>query len=251
MQFIYAILLGIIQGITEWLPVSSSGHLAIFQSILGITVPVLFDVILHVATLFVIFVVFNKDIVKCLQSLFRFDWKSEYGLLNKYLIIATIPTAIIGYLFHDLFVSFFTDMKMIAFAFLFTGCVLFATKFAKSNKKINIKNSLLIGIAQAIAIAPGVSRSGMTISAGLLSGIDKKNIVRFSFLLAIPAIIGAFIFEMKDLAGLTMTDALTGFIASFIVGYFSLKLLLKIINKNKFWMFCIYCWFIGILLLII
>jgi len=251
MQTIYAIILGIIQGITEWLPVSSSGHLAIFQNIFDINVPILYNVLLHVATLLVLFVVFKDDIIKCINALISWDWKSEYGKLNKFIIIGSIPICIFGYFFRNIIESLFGNIFSISIALLITGAVLFLTKFVNQNKKLNIKNSFLIGIAQAFALIPGISRSGITISTGILSGVDKRKVTRFSFLLSIPAIIGAFVFEIGTISEIEIMPSIIGFITSFFVGYVSLRFLLNLIYKNKFWIFAIYCWIIGILLLIL
>ncbi len=251
MDIIKAVILGLVQGITEWLPVSSSGHLAILQNYFGLEVPVLFDVVLHVATLFVIIAVFWKDILKCLKALSKWDWRSEYGKLNKFIIIGSIPTAIIGYVFHDIFISFFQNLFAVGIALLVTGCILFLCRNKKPKKEVGNQSSLLIGIMQGLAIIPGISRSGATIGSGILMGVDRKKVARFSFLLATPAIIGATIFEFSSIGQLEIVPTLAGSVVSFIVGYFSLKTLLKLITQNKFWMFSIYCWILGMTLVLI
>jgi len=248
-----AIILGIIQGLTEWIPVSSSGHLALAQIYLGLPVPVAFDVMLHFATLLVIFVVFWNDILKMLKSVFSFDFKSKHGKLALYIIIASIPTAIIGFSFHDLFESFFYNERVIAVSLLFTGILLFFSDKKLGNKKLNGKNSFLIGVAQGLAIIPGISRSGITISLGLMRGIEKKTIAKFSFLMSVPAIFGAAIFEGKDLvfSGIDLFTLSVAMITSFIVGYASLKYLMKLIIRKKFHIFSYYCLILGSLVLIL
>ncbi len=253
-NIIQAIILGIVQGITEWLPISSSGHLVIFQHFFNLDVPIFFDIMLHVATLLVIFVVFYKDILQMLKALLKLDFKSEHGKMNLFIIIGSIPTAIIGFVFHDLFESFFSNLTAVAIALLVTGFILYSTKLVKNNNhKITLIDSVLVGIAQGLAIIPGISRSGSTISIGMLLGIKKELVAKFSFLLAIPAIIGATLFEAKDFASIDINviPLLFGMLSAFIVGYLSLKWLLNLIIKQKFHLFAYYCWTVGILLLII
>lgn len=248
--FLQAVILGIIQGITEWLPVSSSGHLALAQFFLGIEASVFYDILLHIGTLLVVCIVFREDILKILKAAAKLDFKSEDGKLGLYIILASIPTALIGFTFHDLFSSFFSNLNMIAFALIFTSGILLASKFAKPKREINWWNSLLIGISQGIAIIPGISRSGATISTGMLAGIDRLKAARFSFLLSIPAVIGAALFEAKAGIGeINLGTGLVGFVVAMIVGYLSIKLLLKIIEQKKFHYFAYYCFILGGVLL--
>jgi len=250
-SLLQAIILGIIQGITEWLPVSSSGHLVIAQEYLGISVPVFYDILLHVGTLIVIVLVFWKDLLEMIKALFRLDFMSEYGRLLSFIIIGSIPTAIIGYYFQDVFMSFFTNLKVVGIALLATGALLFVSERWESNRKLNYKDSLLIGIVQGISIIPGISRSGTTISAGLLRGVKKELVAKFSFLLSIPAILGATIMVGKDftLAELNLAS-LVGVAVAIIVGYISLKTLLRLITEKKFHLFAYYCWLVGAVVLI-
>lgn len=245
MNIVYAVLLGIIQGITEWLPISSSGHLAVAQSLLGLQVPVLFDILLHIATLLVVLIVFRKDIFDIFKAAIRLDFRSENGKLFIYLLIASAITGVVGYLFRDIFVSLFSNLFIIGSALFLTGFVLILCKDKKGKKKLNYKNSILIGLAQALAIIPGVSRSGLTVATGILSGVDRKKVARFSFILFIPAIIGALILEHGNFSMIEPVSGAIAFIVSFIVGFVSLKFLLKMIYQNKFWMFCFYCWIVG------
>ncbi len=252
-SFLQALILGIIQGITEWLPISSSGHLALAQMFFGLEVPVVFDIMLHISTMFVVLIVFWEEISKILKSIFSFNFRDQYGKLALFILIGSVPTAIIGFTFRDFFENLFYNLTAIALALIFTGIILFFSEKFPGKKKLNTKNSFLIGLAQGIAIIPGVSRSGITISTGLLAGIDKRLVTRFSFLLSLPAIFGAFIFEAKNLAfsGINVSILVISMIISFVTGYISLKLLLKlIIKKNKFHLFGYYCFFLGLIILL-
>jgi len=250
MNILQALILGIIQGITEWLPISSSGHLVLAQEYFGLEVPLAFDVILHFGTLLVVLIVFWKDILAIAKSLFAFK-KDENTKLLLYIIIATIPIAIVGYFFRDLIKSLFQSVLAVGIALMITGTVLFVTKFTQHKKEINWKNSLIVGIAQAVALVPGISRSGSTISAGLLSGIKREKIASFSFLIFIPAMIGATILEIRDITSVEIGPIISGTLAAIIVGYISLIWLLKIIKKGKFHHFSWYCWTLGIITIII
>jgi len=159
-----ALLLGIVQGITEWLPISSSGHLVILQQLLGIEQPIVFSVMLHVGTLLVVIAVFWRDIVKILRAVSKLDFKSNDGRFALLIILGSIPTAVIGYLFHDVFAAMFSSLLAVAVALLATGIVLFISERNIGKKNINAKDSILVGIVQAFAIIPGISRSGFTIS---------------------------------------------------------------------------------------
>jgi len=253
-SIIETVILGIIQGLTEWLPVSSSGHLAIAKELLGWKPHIIFYVLLHVGTLFVIVAFFRKDIMRVLMALARRDFKSEEGKLGVFVVVGCIPTAVIGYVFQDLFESFFDNLLVVGVALLATGFLLFVSERREGNRAINYLDSLLVGIAQGVAIIPGVSRSGATISTGLLRGVDRETVLRFSFLLSIPAVFGATLAELGDWSLLSSSvDVITvalGVIASIVVGYFSLKALLKVIAKQKLHWFAFYCWTVGALVLI-
>jgi undecaprenyl-diphosphatase len=251
MQILEALILGIVQGITEWLPVSSSGHLVIFQELFKIQASVFFDILLHLGTLLVILLVFWRDILKLLKALFTLNFKSKYGRLVLFILIGSIPTGLIGYFFHDLFTGFFSNLLVVGIALILTGILLFFSKRKLGNKELNYKNSFLIGVMQGIAIIPGISRSGATIGFGLLKGIDRKEVVRFSFLLFIPAVIGAAIFEGSKV-GVSegFLVSLVGVLSAVVVGYFSLKILIKLIYRNKFHNFAYYCWVLGLLMII-
>ncbi len=252
LTLLQAIVLGIVQGITEWLPVSSSGHLVIFQQFFGLQVPVFFDVLLHLGTLTVIFVVFWKDIIKLLKALVRRDFNSEYGRLLISIAIGSIPTALIGIIFHEILVSFFSNLLVVGIALITTGTVLFFCERGEDDKELTLKDSLLIGLAQGLAIIPGISRSGTTIGTGLLRGVDREKITRFSFLLSIPAVIGAGVFEARNVAwsGVEWLPVIVGVLVSGVVGYFSLKLLLRFVKERRLRCFSWYCWAVGVILIL-
>ena len=190
MNILEAIILGVVQGITEWLPISSSGHLVIFQELFGLQQPVIFDLFLHLGSLLVIFAVFFKDILKLFHGFFR--WEKFYVKYTLWLIVASVPIGCIGYFFNDAVKSAFGSLTVVGFSLIFTSIILFLSKYPlKKEKKLNWKSIIFIGLAQALAILPGVSRSGMTISSGLIQSVKREEAVRFSFLLFIPAIVGA------------------------------------------------------------
>jgi len=250
-NILQAVLLGIIQGITEWLPVSSSGHLVIAQNLFGLGSEVLFDLWLHIATLVVIFIIFWKDITAILRAFLKWDCKSIEFKLGWFIIIANIPVVILGYFFRAYIIKAFSSILVVSLALLFTGTLLFFSNRRDILRTLEYKSSLVIGVFQGLAIFPGVSRSGATISAGLLQGISREEAVRFSFLIAIPAFIGAAVLKTGEATlELVSIPYLAGFATALIVGYFSLKILLRIVKQGKLYYFAYYCWALGIVLLI-
>jgi undecaprenyl-diphosphatase len=174
-----AILLGIIQGLTEWLPISSSAHLVITQQLLKIKVPLLFDVMLHFGTLIAVIVLFWDKILKIIKSFLKFDFKSEEGRLGLLIIIGSIPVGITGFLLHDYIEYFFNNLFLVGFSLIITGTLLYFTKNKNGKNRLNFSDSLLIGFTQAISLVPGISRSGSTISMGLLRILIKKRFLNF------------------------------------------------------------------------
>jgi undecaprenyl-diphosphatase len=245
---IEAVILAVIQGLAEWLPVSSSGHLVIAQHFLGLNPPLIFDVMLHFGTLIVVLVMFRNDVLDILKALVKGNFNSEEGKLALHLIIGSIPIAIIGVTFYGFIKSLFSNLLAAGLALLVTGCVLFISEKRSGAKKMNSLDSLLVGLAQGIAIIPGISRSGLTISTGLLRKIDKSTAFRYSFLLSVPAILGATIIEVKDLVvgNVDLFPIVVGVIVSMLVGYASLTLLQKIVMNERFHLFAYYCWGVGI-----
>jgi len=232
------ITLAIIQAATEFLPVSSSGHLALASNL--ISEPNLFFItFLHLASLLAVLIFVRKELF------FLLKFNKESNKLLAYLIIATIPAALIGFLFSDVVERMFSSYLFLSIAFFFTGCVLLLTKIKIRPKKQTWKNSLLVGLFQAIALFPGVSRSGITISVATLSGIKKEKAAKFSFLLFIPLSLGAIILNSGE--AYINFSLIVAFILCFVLSLAFLNLLYLIIKKDYFWMFGIYCFLISIL----
>lgn len=250
MNIFEAIILGIVQGITEWLPISSKSHLIIFQKLFGLEQPVIFDLMLHVGSFFVILFVFWKDIKQILYGLMKKDKKS--WMMASFIIIATIPIVIAGFVLENVVKQSFNDLKVLGFGFLLSALVIYLSKYPeKKQKNLNLWNSFVIGAGQVLALFPGVSRSGITISTGMILGIKKQDVAKFSFLMFLPAILGATILEIKDIGLVSnMPAAIVGTFVAMITGYFSLKLLLSIIEKNKFSYFSLYCLVLGAIVLL-
>ncbi len=249
MNFIEAIFLGLIQGLTEWLPISSSGHLVIIQQLLDLQAPLFFDVLLHAGTLFAAIMFFRRDIYKFFITTIKLDYKSREGQQIPCLIVGSLPIAVVGFLFHDVITSMFNSLLMAGLGLICTGTLLYIAKNANSNTRFNFTNSFIIGLAQAVALLPGFSRSGLTISTGRLQGINSEEIFKFSFLLAIPSIIGANIFELWNITGFQndLSLVIMGAGIAAIVGYFSLRLLYRVLKKEKLYMFAYYCWTVGVI----
>lgn len=235
--------MGAVQGITEFFPVSSSGHLVIIQGLFGMKEPLLaFDIFLHIGTLAAILIYFRKDIA---------DMITGKRHIAFYIVIASIPTFMIGFMFNTAVEELFARPHIVGYALLATGALLIASSLCtglrrgQSPNKIGLINSLIVGTAQGIAVIPGVSRSGATIASGILSGIDKEQAFRFSFLLAIPAILGAGVLKASKIgAGLISGDLAyfaAGGITAMAVGLFSIGVLFKIVKANRLYLFGIYC----------
>lgn len=254
MSFVETAILGLIQGLTEWLPVSSSGHLAVVKELFGWQPPVLFYVLLHLGTLSVVVVFFRKDIRDILQAIVKRDFESKEGKLGFFIVVGSAPTGVIGFVFKDLFEAFFNNLLVVSLALLATGVLLFFSDRREGKTALTYLDSLLVGIAQGIAIIPGISRSGATIATGLLRGVKKEQAFMFSFLLSIPATLGAAFVESGDLnslvSGVDTAAVVVGVATSMVVGYLSLKAVQKILLKRKFHWFAPYCWAAGALLLI-
>jgi undecaprenyl-diphosphatase len=242
-DYFQALILAIVQGITEWLPISSSGHLALMQHLFGISPPLFFDIALHFGTLISVVVYFWRDILALIRQI----------NMILFIIIASIPTAIIGLTMKDFFASFYSDISLVGGALLLTGIFLYLTRFAKQGKNLNPKLAFIIGIAQGLAVAPGISRAGSTIGAGILLGLEKEAAARFSFILSIPAIIGATVLEGKDLAlsSIDVGPTILGIVVAAIVGYLSIDFLLNIIRKGDFSKFSYYCLALGTIIVIL
>ncbi len=229
-----AFILAIVQGITEWFPVSSSGHLVIISKLLEFDNTLLFDVTLHFGTLMAVVVYFSKDIINILRDLFSFKFKTDNGRLGVYLIIATIPALVIGFLLRNVVEKNINNLGLLAMGLIITSIILFIGSLdihAGKNRKLNYWGALLIGCAQVFSIFRGISRSGSTISSGLLFGLDEKTAVKFSFLMSIPVVLGANILTIGTNT-LPAKFILPAFV-SFIFGLLSIHVLLKFVLKSK------------------
>lgn len=256
-QLLQNLILGLIQGITEWLPISSTAHLKLAGDFLGLTVTPLFNIILHLGTLFVLLFFFRKEVKNILIALVHLDFKSEYGMLIPRIIVASIPTALVSLTYIIFLQDIARTIPIIACTFLIGASFVYSTKFAKEKANgLSYKTALLMGAAQGFAIFPGLSRSGVTISTALLLGQKREKAFKFSFLLSIPAIIGDFIVETYSerealfTVGIGEVNVFVGVIAAVIAGYFALKLISKVIQGKRFHYFAFYTWILGIMLLI-
>ena len=267
MDIIQGIIIGIVQGLTEFLPVSSSAHLVFIQNILGVESSLAFDTFLHLGTLIAVLWFFRYDIYKMLKSWWlslgdilqgRFTEgfrEDPYKRLAWYVILATIPVGIVGVLFEDSVDALFSGALYVPAFFLFvTGTILYLSQRMTSGNinydNITKKEALFMGLGQACAILPGLSRSGTTIAAGLTIGLDKEFAAKFSFILSIPAIFGAFILQLKDIGSAMDANFLPvflGFIAAIISGYMAIKWMLDLIQNKSLDIFSYYCWAVGII----
>ncbi|MFV8225118.1 undecaprenyl-diphosphate phosphatase [Christiangramia aquimixticola] len=255
MDVIDAVILGIIQGLTEFLPVSSSGHLELGKAILGDTsLPeesLLFTVVLHFATALSTLVVFRKDVFEIIGGLFKFEWNEETQFSLK-IIVSMIPAVIVGLLFEEQLEALFGgNILFVGFMLLITALLLWLADKAKdTGKKVSYSNAFVIGVSQAIAMLPGISRSGATISTSVLLGNDKTKAARFSFLMVVPLIFGKI---AKDLMSGDLMESSTefsilavGFIAAFIAGLVACTWMISLVKKSKLSWFAIYCFVVGL-----
>lgn len=204
---------------------------------------------LHIGTMFVVLAVFRRDIIEIVKALVRLDFKTDEGKLALFIAVGSVPTALIGFFFHDILESFFYNLLVVGIALLITGFVLFVSERRKTDRELSFLDSLLIGTAQGVAIIPGISRSGVTIAVGLLRKVKKEVAFKYTFLLSVPAVIGATIMESRDLVAgdVDVVAMFLGTIIAMIVGYVSLKFLQKIVMKEKFHLFAYYCWIAGLI----
>lgn len=254
MSIIQSIFLGALQGLTEYLPVSSSGHLVLFQKIFSLDDQMLFfDVMLHFATVIPVLIIFRKDILE----IFKNPLKSK---LLGYIILGTIPAALFGYVFKDFFEKIFFTGASLGVGFIFTALILLFVESKKSGARLSgqlkVIDSVIIGIAQAIAIFPAVSRSGLTIAAGLFRGIDRKFAAKFSFLLAVPAVIGASLLEAREISFENLESGFYisvffGMVAAAITGYVAIRWMLSILEKKTLKPFAWYVGILGVVILIL
>jgi len=274
MSFISSIFLGLIQGISEFLPISSSGHLSVFQNFFELSTAenghMFFDVLLHLATLFSVCIVYRKDIKDIIVE--GIDYIKNVGHpvpgeKKKYpsvrlvvmMFFCTLPLFII-LPFQDSIEKLYYNTYFIGFAFLVTGCLLYVSdripRRHKDERNMSIKNAIFIGLAQALATVPGLSRSGTTITAGIFAGLEREFAVKFSFLISIPAILGANILQLADVASEGIDPSLlpvyfVGMLVAMVSGYLSINLIRYISKKGRFGYFSYYCWFAGITTIIL
>ena len=265
MDWLQALILGIVQGLTEYLPVSSSGHLAIGQALFGLESGednLAFTVLLHVATVLSTIVILWKEIVWIFADIFKWKW-NEGTRYAVNIIISMIPVGIVGLCFKDQVEEFFGDgLLVVGCCLMVTALLLAFSYYAKPRQRENISplHAFIIGIAQAVAVLPGLSRSGSTIATGLLLGNKKEKLAQFSFLMVIPPILGEALLDTKDmlevgvtasLGGISPVAALVGFIAAFVVGCIACKWMIDIVKKGKLIWFAVYCAIVGLLTIFI
>ncbi len=263
MSFIKSIILGTTQGISEFLPISSSAHLVFMQHFLRIkSSQGLFEILLHLSTALVVITLYRNEIWQILKSFHKYkEWKTNIWCRTFWLLfIASVPTAIMGIFLKDYFEKVFENIFFVAILLLVTGTLIWwVEKFPKRSKKksileITIKDVLFVGCMQGVAILPGISRSGITICAGLLCGWRREETVRFSFLLALPAILGANLLQFKNLnfsgQKILLLQYLTGMFFAFILGWVSLKLLIRMLKNRNLIVFSYYCWIVGLAVII-
>lgn len=260
MSIYEALILGIVQGLTEFLPISSSGHLELGSFFLNSNKSnnLLFAIIVHGATALSTVIIFRKDIIELVSELLKFKWNEGTNYIFK-LGISMIPVGIIGVLYEDEIESFFGgNIIFVAFMLLLTGALLLITQFTPPKEgKVTFAKAVLIGMAQAIAILPGISRSGATISTALILGVERKSATKFSFLMVLAPILGALLLKVKDLVetpslagNIGVASLSVGFLAAFFSGLVACKWMLRIVKNGKLSYFAIYCFVVGIGVLI-
>ena len=256
MPFLVVVALGIVQGLTEFLPVSSSGHLVVAQHYLpGFTDPPLpFDIILHVGTLVSLVIYFYRDTWDILVSFIRWEGedRKKHRRLGLMVVVGSIPAGFLGILFGDLFESLFANVLIVPFMFIVTASILLVGErkgaLEHGREAVGVKEALIIGLMQGVAIVPGISRSGSTIATGLFMGLDREKAARFSFLLSIPAILGAFLIKILfNTEALESIDSsyVVGAAISTLVGLLAIKLTINAVVVKKLWLFSIYLFLIG------
>ncbi|HAW52650.1 MAG TPA: UDP-diphosphatase, partial [Flavobacteriales bacterium] len=254
MSIIEAIILGIVQGLTEFLPVSSSGHIELGKALLNVhpADPLLFSVVVHAATALSTLVVFRKDVISITTGLVE-SRKSESFRFSVYIVLSMIPAAFIGLFYNDLIEQLFEEnVLLVGSMLILTGILLLITDFRPAkDKPLSFVNTLLIGIAQAIAILPGISRSGATISTAVLLGVNRTDAARFSFLMVVPLILGKMAKDLMDAKLNVSSDLLIplvlGFFASFIVGLFACNWMIRLVKNSKLRYFAYYCFAVGVI----
>jgi undecaprenyl-diphosphatase len=258
-EIIKSIILGIVQGLTEFLPVSSSGHLELGKAILGSDYSaeesMMMTVVLHFATALSTVVIFRKDVIEIIKGIFQFKWNEEFQFSLK-IVLSMIPAAVVGVMWDDVIEGFFNgQILLVGFMLILTGGLLFLADRAKNtDKKVSYSSALIIGVSQAIAILPGISRSGATISTSVLLGVDRERAARFSFLMVVPLIFGKIAKDVlgDDLTteGLNVTALSVGFVAAFVTGLLACTWMIKLVKKSKLSYFAYYCFAVGLIAIV-
>jgi len=271
MDLFKALMLGIVQGTAEFLPISSSGHLVIFQKLFGLDRPeIFFDVCLHMGTLAAVIVFFRKDLSEIVSSFLRLSlmlslkkasfsdfFKDKEARMAVMIAIGSVPTAIAGILIGKIAENLFSSLFVTGTMLAVTGYVLHLTgkcsEIKKGGDNILIRDAIVIGLVQGIAIMPGISRSGSTVAAGLFLGLSRETAARYSFLLSVPAVVGAGILSasaLPDHSAFSGFAVLSGTAASAVTGYFALKMLIRMVKRGRLFLFAPYCWFMASLSII-
>ncbi len=258
-QILITIILGLIQGLAEWLPISSTAHLRIAEYFLGFHATPLFNVFLHIGTLGVVIFYFRREIKIILTDLVHLDFHSEYGRFIPLIIVGSIPTGIIGILYDKILADNYQTFLIIGITFLIGAILLVFSKFGKEDKaQVSFRTAIIMGTAQGAASFPGLSRSGSTISSGLLRGIKREMAFRFSFLLSIPAIIGDLGVEaylqrgnFSEGVGVSSLNLLIGLVITVIAGYFAIVLVKRLVLSKRFHYFAAYTSALGVILIIL
>ena len=265
MEILKAIVLGLVQGVTEFVPVSSSGHLVLVPWLLGWEAPgLLFDTVVHWGTLIAVVAYFWRDWLRMItawaRGLVRWDWQEADARLMWLLILGSLPAALLGYLFDDFFEALFGKPLWASAFLLVTACILVLSEWSGSRRRsfreMGWVDAVLIGLAQAMAIAPGISRSGATIGSGLLLGLGRQDAARFSFLLSTPVILGAGLFQLLQAAheqtiAANWPGLLVGFLVAGSAGYLSVRFMLKYLQRGRLYLFALYCAWVGISCLVL
>lgn len=268
---IQALILGIVQGVTEWLPISSSGHLALIQLVMNLQVPIFFDIVLHFGTLAAVIGIYRHELLTILKSVIMtrrkkdlntkedlksIKWGRRFLLL---IILGLIPTALMGVALRSFFEESFYSMWSLGLGFIISGVMIFATKFInKGTKSMGKVDAFLIGIGQGLSIFSSISRSGATISFGMFRHVERSELITYSFLLSIPAIIGAGLYDLAfadntsqvEILRIPLESYIIGILSAGVVGYLSIKFLINIINRGEFYLFSFYCFLLGSLILV-
>lgn len=262
MTYLQATFLGALQGLTEFLPISSSGHLVLLQHLFGLHEPeLIFDLFVHIATLAAVLAMYRQDVLSLFTSWFG-PWDSAQAngadpaaarRLGLLLVLANIPTAFIGLYFESTFEQVFSSPWIVGIALLATGTLLWVLKpsFGRQagTAEVGIGHAILLGCVQGLAITPGISRSGSTIAIALLCGVSRESAARFSFLMAIPAILGAALLKSDSVSTLSMAQlnlVAVGMISALVVGYIALRYLIRLVMQGELWRFAFYCWAVGL-----